>query len=205
MNKLVFTWEAPASNGSSPITKYEVEVGIDGDYRAIPVTVPPRAPLSLEYYVTGLSLGDTRWVRVRAVTDVGNSPWAMASDGQRQGPRYARSGDRTPHLPRRHQYQNHGRMEGPQIRRLPQRPRPQRQRHRQRHRQVRYSGKTLPLRWQRRLEHGKCHAQRRDLGSDAVHRDRVRPRRVITWIRVRAVNALYDGPWTEYIGISMNP
>ena len=28
---------------------------------------------------------------------------------------------------------------------------------------------------------------------------------VITWIRVRAVNALDQGPWTEYIGISMNP
>ena len=28
---------------------------------------------------------------------------------------------------------------------------------------------------------------------------------VISWIRVRAVNAFWNGPWTEYIGISMNP
>ena len=68
---LKITWETPAADGGTSITKYEVQVSAgesDSNYGTI-IPVLPTAPL--EHLESGLNLGDTRWFRVRAVNSVG--------------------------------------------------------------------------------------------------------------------------------------
>ena len=157
--------------------------------------------MSLEYYVTGLSLGDTRWVRVRAVTDVGNSPWAKAS-GKALGTLGAVIGLRI--YPGDTNTKIMAEWKAPKYDGSPSVPGPSASA--TVNDIVRYDIQAKPYRSDGSGDWSTANVTPSVVTAGAMQSTvTVSGPGVITWIRVRAVNALYHGPWTEYIGISMNP
>jgi predicted phage tail protein len=78
--RVTLNWSAPADDGGSPITKYEIMVaeqtaGVWSSYR--PVTRPASTATTAD--VTGLNNGKPHIFVVRAVNAVGAGPWATLS------------------------------------------------------------------------------------------------------------------------------
>ena len=71
--RINLTWNAPASDGGSPITGYRIEVSLDGGSNWTD-RVANTTGTNTSYAHTGLAGGDTRHYRVSAINDTGTGP-----------------------------------------------------------------------------------------------------------------------------------
>ena len=71
-NRINLSWNAPDSDGGSPITGYKIEVSSNGN--SWTTRVADTGSANRTYSHTGLSTGDTRHYRVSAINSVGTGP-----------------------------------------------------------------------------------------------------------------------------------
>ncbi len=74
---IYLSWTAPARNGGAAISGYRIEVSTDGGTNFSQLVASQSATT---YSHTGLSAGDTRHYRVRAINSEGNSPWSNTAN-----------------------------------------------------------------------------------------------------------------------------
>ncbi|WP_084106661.1 fibronectin type III domain-containing protein [Demequina sp. NBRC 110056] len=77
--KATVTWDAPATEGTSPLTGYGIEYSSDGGSSWTSVLAPSAGVLTTSHTVTGLTNGTSYMFRVVAVSAVGPSEWSAPS------------------------------------------------------------------------------------------------------------------------------
>ena len=75
-NNILFSWQAPSSNGGVPITGYNPQVSTDGGTTWTDLLTTPTTALSFTH--TGLVTGQNYSYQVTAINTVGNSPYTAA-------------------------------------------------------------------------------------------------------------------------------
>ena len=77
--RVALTWQAPVSNGGSPITGYGVDYSSDGGSTWTTALAPSAAMTATSYPVTGLTNGTPYVFRVVAANTNGTGPWSATS------------------------------------------------------------------------------------------------------------------------------